>query len=73
MGMFKKRKILQIFHNGCLNSCLGSFSPSKETQLFFYEKDLKNFHIYSKNKVKRLTLNDTQNLLYRKKYVHSKN
>jgi hypothetical protein len=73
MKIVKNRKILQIFSNGSLNFCYGSFFFHKNIQLFFYEKDLKNFHLYSKRSNNRLNLNDGENLFYRKKYVNSKN
>jgi hypothetical protein len=73
MGVIKNRKILQIFSNGSLNFCYSSFFFPKNIQLFFHEKDLKNFHLYSKRSHKSLNLNDGENLLYRKKYVDSKN
>jgi hypothetical protein len=73
MGVIKNRKILQVFSNGSLNFCYGSFFFPKNIQLLFYEKDLKNFHLYRKKSHNSLILNDGENLLYRKKYVGSKN
>jgi hypothetical protein len=72
MGVVKKRKILQIFSDGSLNFCYGSFFTPKATQLLFYEKDFKNFHFYSKSEHSQLKINDNENLLYRKKYLDYK-
>jgi hypothetical protein len=73
MGAIKIRKILQIFSNGSLNFCYGNFFFPKNIQLFFYEKDLQNFHFYSKRLNNSLNLNAGENLLYRKKYFNFKN
>jgi hypothetical protein len=73
MGAIKIRKILQIFSDGSLNFCFGSFFFPKNIQLVFYEKDFKNFHFYNKKLHNRLNLNYGENFLYRKKYVNSKN
>jgi hypothetical protein len=73
MGAIKNRKILQIFSNGSLNFCYGSFFFPKNIQLFFYEKDLQNFYFFSKRLNNSLNLNEGENLLYRKKYFNFKN
>jgi hypothetical protein len=72
MSFKKNLKILQIFSNGSLNFVYSSFRPQKNSQIFFYEKDIKNFYIYNKNKHHRLNINDIENLTYRKKYFDSK-
>jgi len=73
MGVIRNRKILQIFSDGSLNFCFGSFFFPKKIQSIFCEKDFKNFHLYNKNLHNRLNLNYGKNLFYRKKYVNSKN
>jgi hypothetical protein len=73
MVLVKKQKILQIFSNGSLNFCCNSFFPQKDSQFIFYEKDFKNFNFYVKKNEQRLTVNNDENLLYRKKYVDIKN
>jgi hypothetical protein len=72
MGLKKNQKILQIFSNGSLNFIYGSFLFQRNNQIFFYEKDIKNFYIYRKNEHYRLNLNDNENAFYRKKYFDSK-
>jgi hypothetical protein len=64
----KKQKVLQIFSNGSLNFCYGNYLFPKHFQLFFFEKDLKNFCFYNKKVHNQLTFNSNENLLYRKKY-----
>ena len=73
MELVKKRKILQIFSNGSLNFCYNSFLSPKDSQFIFYETDFKNFHLYVKKNEQRLIVDDDENLLYRKKYVDTKN
>ena len=73
MGATKNRKILQIFSNGSLNFCYANYFFPKNVQLFFFEKDLKNFYLYNKKLHNCLNLNHSENLLYRKKYFNFKN
>jgi len=73
MGLVKKQKILQVFSDGSLNFCYNSFFFPKDNQFIFYEKDFKNFYLYIKKNDQRLTINDGENLVYRKKYVDIKN
>jgi len=73
MGLVKKQKILQVFSDGSLNCCYNSFFFPKDNQFIFYEKDFKNFYLYIKKNDQRLTINDGENLVYRKKYVDIKN
>jgi len=65
--------MLQIFSNGSLNFCYTSFFYSRDSQFIFYEKDFKNFNLYVKKNDQHLIINDTENLVYRKKYVDIKN
>jgi len=73
MELVKKRKILQIFSNGSLSFCYNSFFSPKDSQYTFYEKDFKNFYFYAKKNNQRLTINDGENLSYRKKYFGIEN
>jgi hypothetical protein len=72
MALQKTQKILQIFSNGSLNFSYSSFIPKRNTQISFYEKDIKNFYMYCKKERYRLNSNDLENLFYRKKYFDSK-
>ena len=72
MALQKNQKILRIFSNGSLNFSYGSFLPQRNTQIAFYEKDIKNFYIYNKKEQYSLNVNDTENLFYRKKIFDSK-
>ena len=72
MELVKKRKILQIFSNGSLNFCYNNLFFPKDSQFIFYEKDFKNFYLYVKKKDQHSTINNGENLVYRKKYVDIK-
>jgi hypothetical protein len=64
--LFKKRKIIQVFSDGCLSFYDENINITKQDSYIFQEKDFKNFKFYKKPKK---TSNTVQNFYYRKKYL----
>jgi hypothetical protein len=64
----KKKKLIQVFSNGTLNF---SYSICNNFQFInFYNKDNKNFYLNIKNKIK--TINNSDFLKYKSKYIIKK-